>query len=148
MKRHRHTPEQVVRKLREGDRLLNDGKDLAEVLRTLEISEATWNRWRNQYGAMKADGAKRLLELESENGRLKKAAGRGRARQGDAQGAGGGKLRTPEGDAGPCSGSGPTSTWCEGSFVGLAMFASPWRARGTRAASGGTDPSARSFTRC
>lgn len=72
MKRHRHTPEQVVRKLREGDRLLNDGKDLTEVLRTLEISEATWNRWRNQYGGMKADGAKRLRELESENARLKK----------------------------------------------------------------------------
>jgi len=72
MKRHRHTPEQVVRKLREGERLLNDGKDLAEVLRHLEISEATWNRWRNQYGGMKAEGAKRLRELEGENGRLKK----------------------------------------------------------------------------
>ena len=47
MKRHRHTPEQVVRKLREGERILNDGKDLAEVLRTFEISEATWNRWRS-----------------------------------------------------------------------------------------------------
>ena len=49
MKRHRHTPEQVIRKLREGERLLADGKDLTEVLRQLEISEATWNRWRNQY---------------------------------------------------------------------------------------------------
>ena len=47
MKRHRHTPEQVVRKLREGERILNEGKDLTEVLRTLEISEATWNRWRS-----------------------------------------------------------------------------------------------------
>jgi putative transposase len=44
MKRHRHTPEQVVRKLREGERLLNDGKDLTEVVRTLEISEPTWHR--------------------------------------------------------------------------------------------------------
>jgi putative transposase len=43
VKRHRHTPEQAVRKVREGKRLLNDGKDLAEVLRRLEISEATWN---------------------------------------------------------------------------------------------------------
>ena len=41
MKRHRHTPEQIVRKLREGERLLNDGKDLVEVLRHLQISEAT-----------------------------------------------------------------------------------------------------------
>ncbi len=72
MKRHRHTPEQVVRKLREGDRLLNDGKDLTEVLRHLEIAEATWNRWRNQYGGMKATEAKRLKELEVENARLKK----------------------------------------------------------------------------
>jgi transposase/transposase-like protein len=72
MKRHRHTPEQVVRKLREGERLLNEGKGLVEVLRHLEISEPTWNRWRNQYGGMKADGAKRLRELEVENGRLKR----------------------------------------------------------------------------
>ena len=72
MKRHRHTPEQVVRKLREGERLLNEGKPLTEVLRHLEVSEATWNRWRNQYGGMKADEAKRLRELERENGRLKK----------------------------------------------------------------------------
>jgi len=72
MKRHRHTPEQVVRKLREGERILDDGKDLTEVLRTLEISEATWNRWRSQYGGMKASEAKRLKELESENARLKK----------------------------------------------------------------------------
>ncbi len=72
MKRHRHTPEQAVRKVREGERLLNDGKDLAEVLRTLEISEATWNRWRSQYGGMKASAAKRLRELEAENVRLKK----------------------------------------------------------------------------
>ncbi len=72
MKRHRHTPEQVVRKLREGERLLNEGKDLTEVLRHLEISEATWNRWRNQYGGMKATEARRLRELEVENARLKK----------------------------------------------------------------------------
>jgi hypothetical protein len=72
MKRHRHTPEQVVRKLREGERILNEGKDLTEVLRTLEVSEATWNRWSAQYGGMKASEAKRLKELESENARLKK----------------------------------------------------------------------------
>jgi transposase-like protein len=72
MKRHRHTPEQAVRKLREGDRLLAEGKDLAEVLRHLEIAESTWNRWRSTYGGMKADAAKRLRELEAENARLKK----------------------------------------------------------------------------
>jgi putative transposase len=72
VKRHRHTPEQAVRKVREGERLLNDGADLAQVLRVLEISEATWNRWRSQYGGMKATQAKRLKELEAENARLKR----------------------------------------------------------------------------
>ena len=72
MKRHRHTPEQVVRKLREGERLLNEGRELTEVLRHLEISEATWNRWRNQYGGIKADEVRRLRDLVRENARLKK----------------------------------------------------------------------------
>jgi putative transposase len=72
VKRHRHTPEQAVRKVREGERLLNDGKDLAEVLRTLQVSEATWNRWRARYGGMNVREAKRLRELEAENARLKK----------------------------------------------------------------------------
>ncbi len=72
MKRHRHTPEQVIRKLREGEKILNEGKDLADLLRHLEISEATWNRWRSQYGGMKAEEVKRLKELEKENSRLKK----------------------------------------------------------------------------
>jgi len=72
VKRHRHTPEQAVRKLREGERLLNEGKDLTEVLRHLEVAESTWNRWRNRYGAMNVSEAKRLRELEAENARLKK----------------------------------------------------------------------------
>ena len=72
MMRHRHTPEQIVRKFREGDRLLNEGKDVAEVVRHLEIAESTWNRWRSQYGGMTADEAKRLRVLEVENARLKK----------------------------------------------------------------------------
>ena len=72
MKRHRHTPEQAVRKLREGERLLNEGTDLVEVLRHLEIAESTWIRWRSQYGGMTVDTAKRLKELEAENARLKK----------------------------------------------------------------------------
>lgn len=61
-----------MRKVREGERLLNEGNDLAEVLRHLEITESTWNRWRNQYGGMKAEEAKRLKELGRENSRLKK----------------------------------------------------------------------------
>jgi putative transposase len=62
----------VIRKLREADRLLAEGKDVAEVARHLEISEPTYHRWRNQFGGMKADDAKRLKELERENARLKK----------------------------------------------------------------------------
>jgi transposase len=71
MKRRRHTPEQVIRKLREADRLLGEGKVIAEVARALEVSEVTYHRWRNQYGGMKADDVKRLKELERENQRLK-----------------------------------------------------------------------------
>ena len=70
--RRRHTPEQVIRKLREGERLLSTGQDLAAECKHLEVSEQTWHRWRNQYGGMKADDAKRLKELEKENARLKK----------------------------------------------------------------------------
>ena len=72
MKQRRHTPEQVIRKLAEGEKLLAEGKTIEEVSRHLEISEQTWHRWRNQYGGMKADDVKRLKELEKENQRLKK----------------------------------------------------------------------------
>ena len=72
MKRRRHTPEQIVRKLREADRLLGEGMELPEVCKTLEVSEATYHRWRAQYGGMKADDVKRLKELETENARLKR----------------------------------------------------------------------------
>lgn len=51
--------------------MLGEGKDLAEVTKALEVSEATFHRWRAQYGGMKADEAKRLKELERENARLK-----------------------------------------------------------------------------
>ena len=72
MARRRHTPEQIVRKLREADRLLGEGAEIADVARHLEVSEATFHRWRNQYGGLKADDVKRLKELEAENARLKR----------------------------------------------------------------------------
>src|SRR5208282_6676351 len=72
MKRRRHTPEQVIRKLAEGEKLLGEGKTVEEVVRHLEITESTWHRWRNQYGGMKADDAKELRELRKENAQLKK----------------------------------------------------------------------------
>ena len=70
-RRKRHSPEQIVKKLRDGDAMLNAGKDLAAVLQALEVSEATYHRWRNQYGGMKSEEAKRLSALEDENKRLK-----------------------------------------------------------------------------
>ncbi len=72
MKRKRHSPEQIIRKLREADRLLSEGRTVGEVCQQLEVAEATFHRWRNQYGGMKAQDAKRLKELEAENNRLKK----------------------------------------------------------------------------
>lgn len=70
-RRRRHQPEQIVKKLRDADAMLNSGKELAAVLQSLEISEQTYYRWRNQYGGMKASEAKRLKELEAENRKLK-----------------------------------------------------------------------------
>ena len=70
MKRRRHTPEQIVRKLREVERLLGEGQTIAEAAKQVEISEQTYHRWRNQYGGMKADDVRRLRELERENARL------------------------------------------------------------------------------
>lgn len=71
MKRSRHTPEQIIRKLREAERMLGEGRTIPEVAKHLEVSEQTFHRWRNQYGGMKADDAKRLKELERENASLK-----------------------------------------------------------------------------
>lgn len=70
-RRKRHDPEQIVKKLRDADAMLNAGQDLAAVLVALEVSEATCHRWRSRYGGMKSEEAKRLKQLEEENRRLK-----------------------------------------------------------------------------
>lgn len=72
MKRTRHTPEQIVSKLREADAMLAAGRSVAQIVQQLGVSEPTYARWRAQYGGMKADEARRLKELEIENTRLKK----------------------------------------------------------------------------
>jgi putative transposase len=72
MSRRRHSPEQVVRKLREADRVLGEGMELPEGIKQLEVSEQTYYRWRNHFGGMKANDVKRLKELEAENARLKR----------------------------------------------------------------------------
>lgn len=71
-RRKRHSPEQIVRLLRDANAMLAGGKTIGEVCQALEIAEATFHRWRNQYGGMKAEEAKRLKQLEEENKRLKK----------------------------------------------------------------------------
>ncbi len=72
VKAKRHTPNQIIGKLREAERLLGEGTSIPEVAKALQISENTFHRWRNQYGGMKAQDAKRLKELERENGQLKR----------------------------------------------------------------------------
>jgi transposase-like protein len=71
-KRRRHTPEQIITKLREADVALGRGESLAQILKGLGVSEQTYYRWRHQFGGLKAPDAKRLKELEKENARLKK----------------------------------------------------------------------------
>jgi transposase-like protein len=72
MKGKKHRPEQIIRNLREADAMLSADKTIGQVCQALEISEQTYHRWRNQYGGMKSEEAKRLKELEGENRRLKK----------------------------------------------------------------------------
>jgi len=72
LKGKRHTPEQIVRKLREADRLLAEGSDLDAVCRHLEVSVQTYQRWRAQFRAMRPEDVVRLKALEKENARLKR----------------------------------------------------------------------------
>jgi putative transposase len=72
MKRTRHSPGQIIKKLRDADGMLAAGRTVGEVCQSLGVSEATLQRWRSQYGGMKAEEARRLKELEEENKRLKK----------------------------------------------------------------------------
>ena len=73
MGRKRFTPEKIIGMLREAEIALVQGMTVGEVSRQLSISEQTYYRWRKQYGGMKVSQAKRLQDLERENGRLKKA---------------------------------------------------------------------------
>ncbi len=72
MKRKFHTPEQIVKKLREADAAIASGSTIEQVCRKLEISDATYYNWRKQYGQMKLDQVKQLKSLQKENVRLKK----------------------------------------------------------------------------
>jgi putative transposase len=72
MKRKRHNPDEIVRKLREADAQLASGAKITDVTKKLGISENTFHRWRVRYGGMGPSETKRLRELEKENARLKK----------------------------------------------------------------------------
>ena len=69
--KRRYTTEQIIRKLREADVLLSQGKSAEEIARVLEISKQTYYRWRKEYGGLNMTQAKKLKELERENARLK-----------------------------------------------------------------------------
>ena len=69
----RHTPEQVINKLREAEVAMAQGSTVAEASRQIGVTEQTYYRWRNEYGGLRIDQVKRLKQLESENTRLKRA---------------------------------------------------------------------------
>ena len=69
----RHTPDQVIAKVRQGQKMLNDGRPMIEVVKELQVTEATWYRWLNQYGSeQNAAQTKAVKDLEKENARLKR----------------------------------------------------------------------------
>jgi putative transposase len=71
-RRKRHSQEQIAKKLRDADVMLNCGRSLEEVMKMVEVSEATLARWRSQYDGMKSEEAKRLKDVEGKNTRLKR----------------------------------------------------------------------------
>lgn len=72
MKNKRHTPEQIIRKLRQAEQLKSQDQSIAQICQQLEVSEQTYHRWKQQYGGMGEPQAKRLRDLEQENSRLKR----------------------------------------------------------------------------
>ena len=73
MPRKKHTPEEIVAKLRQVDVLVSQGTAVADAIRQIGVTEVTYYRWRQEYGGLKLDQVKRLKELELENARLRKA---------------------------------------------------------------------------
>jgi putative transposase len=73
MPRKRHKPEEMVAKLRQVDVLVAQGQSVADAVRSIGVTEVTYDRWRQEYGGLKADQVRRLKELETENARLRRA---------------------------------------------------------------------------
>jgi hypothetical protein len=95
MGRKRHTPEQIIRRLREAEVELAGGPTTPGVAHKLGITEQTYDRWRKEYAGLRLDPAKRLKELEKENARLEGAGGGPGARRRDSRGSRLGKLLSP-----------------------------------------------------
>ena len=68
-----HKPEEIVAKLRQVEVLVGQGKTVAEGSRAIGVTEATYYRWRAEYGGLKLDQVRRLKQLEQENSRLRRA---------------------------------------------------------------------------
>ena len=73
MARRKHTAEQIINKLREAEVAISAGSTVAEVSRQIGVTQQTFYRWRTEYGGLKIDQARRLKQLETENGRLRRA---------------------------------------------------------------------------
>ncbi len=73
MRKKRHTPEEIISKLRQVDVLVGQGTPVADAVRSIEVTEVTYYRWRQEYGGLKSDQVRRMKELEAENQRLRKA---------------------------------------------------------------------------
>ncbi len=73
MGRKRHTPEEIVAKLRQVDVLVSQGQTVDAAARSIGVTQTTYHRWRNEFGGLKLDQVKRLKELEAENARLRRA---------------------------------------------------------------------------
>jgi putative transposase len=73
MRKKRHTPEEIISKLRQVDVLVAQGTPVADAIRSIEVTEVTYYRWRQEYGGLKSVQVKRMKELEAENQRLRKA---------------------------------------------------------------------------
>ena len=73
MRKKRHTPEEIISKLRQVDVLVGQGTPVADAIRSIEVTEVTYYRWHQEYGGLKSDQVKRMKELEAENQRLRKA---------------------------------------------------------------------------
>ena len=73
MARRHHKPEEIVSKLRQVEVLSGQGKSIVDAVRTIGVTEATYYRWRAEYGGLKLDQVRRLKVLEQENSRLRRA---------------------------------------------------------------------------